>query len=1552
MTVRWKPLLVLSGVFSVVAVVGVIAMAWSLVPRSAQGALKQARSAAAAGRFDDAEIYFKQALQYDPKSAGIHEEFANLYRDWCQKAPADRQEAIKAERADHLGKAVKFDKSSRGPRLQLLETAMNQDNDAESVYWAREALKVDAENSDAHFILAFAELESRSPNVPEVKRHLKVLEARNAPALRQCLIRARLAIATGDDKARDEALAQARTIVLPAAAGPVDLMARVRIEAAEIQIQKLKDEGPLEGQVKNLLGHVKGLVADPDLAAGRVIRLSQLLEQTQRALVQGKPQPTGGRGGTVPRLADAIEVELDGIFQKALSANQKSDLQIYLSYADHLRFRQNRDGCLEVINKALQQPAAAKPANVIPVMGLHVVAVEMALSKPDDADRYEKSAQHVKALLDASEPRFQGLGHLFQGAIDLEQSGLIRATAQAGRKNEMVQPAQPKLCASALNHLKLAAAQLPALAEAQARYGVALVLNQEQSLGRQYLQSALRIGNLEPQYQFWAAWTILQAGYPEAAEPILDSLFRQLAQGTIPPELKGTLHQMSGELYQARHGAGDLQRAAQEFKKAAALEQQGGGPAVALRQAQIEVQLGHHDLALAQLDRLRASGQGGPGTENLTVLVYEELGKPDLARKLLREARAKYPRSPELAGLDAAIQNKDGKPDLADQRLKEFLVADPDNLTLTLMRSQILTESLKRPQEARELLLALAERCDKSSPLVQVAEIDMQQNDLDAAAEIIARIRKRWNEAAAGDILDGQLALKRKNVSAALEHFNDALKKDPENKVVQFWKAQLDSQTGSLSQATKALEDLVKNRPSKEIDSGVTLMSAAQSALANLELQSGKLDDAIRRFEQLKRDNETGKLSRADRWQLVTAYDAKHQWPIAKRELAAILNDAKNPPSHDERVRGANLYRQHKEDAAALAQLDYVLKVSPANAAGVVTRSYIDMNDKKYDEAAGMLNTAIELTSKTPEKSPAVFFLMLAAAEHEKPPAATRTTRARAVLERGLTVQPGSIELVQAEYFLLASEGDPGEAIALLESKTGNDPQGTFRRLLVDVLRERKEYEKAEQVLRKLIEEAPEDANLAAALVQVLSIQAGEAAVAGKTERQRALDEKALVMIRDYRKRYPRGIVFLQAECDLAARGGDLNRAIAITEEIDTIAPTLTTGPTLRARLLARQGKSEGVVKAYRQSLERNPKQPDVRVLLGQELMKLREPDLALEQARIVLDTNKERGDAILLEARALAETGAPGPQREAGRRVAVERLEAAVTAEPKFLEAYHALTEIELSRGRRPAAIAALQRDLKANPQDGDAVARLFQLLAGKRPGGEPAGTGDLEQARTLAVAIGNRDKNGSLLLAAGVGYHKAGQLALALPLSEKAATMLDNPVAHLNLGDLLMSLAENEHQSDPEKARPLFERAVAEYDRVLKAQPTQVEAANNKAWVLHAYFKRNQQAFELLQSLMKQVSATTLPGELYDTLGAIQEALGRRGDAELSYQSGLARSPNHPVLNYHFGKLLSADRTRTARARGYLAKALEGRDQLSPAMAQDAEGLVRQLGRSISGN
>ena len=108
------------------------------------------------------------------------------------------------------------------------------------------------------------------------------------------------------------------------------------------------------------------------------------------------------------------------------------------------------------------------------------------------------------------------------------------------------------------------------------------------------------------------------------------------------------------------------------------------------------------------------------------------------------------------------------------------------------------------------------------------------------------------------------------------------MKKDPDNKIVQYWKAQLDGQSGAIAEATKSLEAIVRDKPVKELDPGKTLLSAAQSALANLSLRTGALDDAIRRFEELKRSNQNGTLSKADRWQLITAYVARGQWPSAQ----------------------------------------------------------------------------------------------------------------------------------------------------------------------------------------------------------------------------------------------------------------------------------------------------------------------------------------------------------------------------------------------------------------------------------------------------------------------------------------------------------------------------------------------------------------------------------------------------------------------------------------------------------------------------------------------
>jgi len=1541
MTVRSKPLLILSGFFLVVALVGVAAIIVSLTPRSTQGVLKLARTARVAGRYADAEIHYKQALQLEARKAAIHEEFAGLYKEWLANAPVEKRSALRHEWLDRLVSAAKYDKATKGVRKELLSDAMALDFGPESLYWAKEVLSVEPDNPEAHYVQAAEALEGRAPNIPEIRRHLKVLDEKKAPLVRRLWVRGKLADTIGDTAARDEAIAQAGRLTTDALRDPVDLLARMRL--ASLAVRTRSDSSRLDEDVRGLLGLLKELGDVRDLAPTRVARLRGVLETAQRALIQRKAQPGPDSSKAIDRLVEAIEVDLDKIFTTVLSAERQADLQTYYNYADHLRLMQKRDRCLEICDQALKSPQAVRPSAVQTVMLLHTAAIEMALSRADDKSRLEKAAPHIKALLTSADARSQGLGHLFAGSIDLEQFGVASETSSAEPGETPARAALDKARSSALFHLKLAAAQLPDIAEAQARYGVALVLAGEQNLGRQFLQTALRLGSLDPQYQFLAASTILQAGYPEEAEPIVTALLDQVAKGDAPKELAGPLHLLRGELYRAKRTPADLQTAVEEFDKALASGQEATSTVV-LRLAQLDIQLKQHDRALKRLDALRAEGKGGPPVEHVAVLTLEEVGKTDEARARLAKARAEYPTSADLAALEAALLSKHEKPADADRVLAEFLAKEPDNPTLVMMRAELQADSFKQPDRARELLLAIADRTENSSPLVQLFGLELDRNRLDLAAAVIAKVRARWKESSTGDVLDAQLALKRGNTADAIGYFDAALKKDPDNKMIQFWKAQLDSRTGAVAEATRSLEALVKDKPVKEIDPGLTLMAAAQSALANLSLRTGYYEDAIRRFEELRKSSETGTLAKADRWQLITAYVNRGEWPKAKREIAALLDDAKTPPSDEDRVRGANFYGQHGDVESALTQLEFVRRKNPAHPQAVVTLSGILLKQRQADKAAEMLRKAIDPTSRQ-QKPPAVFYLMLAVVENETPPAQTALKRAIAALDLGLAQTPDAEELVRAKYSALAGSGDGMAALAFIEAKAKEFPQGPFRRFLVQVCRDQGRYARAEEILRELHQESPQDVSLAAALVQVVSLEAEQAKLQDALPRYRELEARATTMIREYRARHPDEVAFLQVECDLAARRGDFTRAAEITREIDKISTTSTLGPMLRARLATMQDKPREAALAYSEVLERKPWQLDVRVVLGQVELKLGEPDSALRQAKLVLEVEKSRPDALILEAAALAESGSTSSRKEANRQLAIARLESAIKANPRFLEAFHTLAEIQLKRGDVPAAIAVLKRNLKVEPADPAAAGLLVQLLSQRRPGGTEPSPSELALASSSAAELTGGDKLGGLELAVALGFHKAGQLDLALPHALAAATKLDSPAAHLNLGDLLLTIAERE--TDQAKARGHFERAVEQYGLVLKAQPNSIEAVNNQAWILHNYLDQTKKAFELVVALRRRVEADKLPGEYYDTLGAIEESLGQAREAEAAYLDGLKRSPDHPVLNYHFGKLIAGDPGRVIKAKSHLSKALAARDRLSPTMAQEADRLLRLINR-----
>ncbi len=153
------------------------------------------------------------------------------------------------------------------------------------------------------------------------------------------------------------------------------------------------------------------------------------------------------------------------------------------------------------------------------------------------------------------------------------------------------------------------------------------------------------------------------------------------------------------------------------------------------------------------------------------------------------------------------------------------------------------------------------------------------------------------------------------------------------------------------------------------------------------------------------------------------------------------------------------------------------------------------------------------------------------------------------------------------------------------------------------------------------------------------------------------------------------------------------------------------------------------------------------------------------------------------------------------------------------------------------------------------------------------------------------------------------------------------------------------SEAQTDPVRARKLLDRAMVEYDTILAAQPNLVEAVNNKAWILHSYLKRSQDALSLAQNLLGRVDPSNLPGEFYRHPRLDPGRTRAEGEAEESYKKGLSKAPEHPVLNFHMGQLLLADKTKARKAVDYLKVAQAGSDRLPAALADKLNLLLLQV-------
>lgn len=1523
MSVRFKPLIALCGVFLVVGAVGL--SAFVLVASRSGNPLAKAKTEQATKQYDKALIDYQRARQLDPKNPEIAELIARMYVEWAVQVPA-RAEDLRVERYKVLADAAKLSKTRLEPRRLLLADALREEEMGEAIAWAAQVLALDPQSADARYALVVEALDAQPPKLADATRHAEALIKREPDRPRALWVRSAVAGLARDEETLAVMVEAARALKVEAVASPGDRLAMVRLMAEAAS--KAAQPDRLAPLIESINTYAKLVADDPDYAPARITQLGRCLDRVASRLAEvAGPRPAG-------RLAEpaaALEEVTTATYKKSVEPAARPDLRAYLAYAEHLLRRDRRQACMEAVDKALTLDQSKKVAWLPTAMNLREVGVKAALVDLSDPARVKKATPYIEGLIAGTEPTFRGAGHLFQGLIDLEAAGVAEPPAgKVGAK------ADPRRQTEALGHLQIAATSLPHVATAQALYGVALVLAREPALGRQYLQKAMRMGGLDPRYQVWAAWSLIQAGYPEDAAPIVAPLADEAGEGQPNSGLASMLHLLKGEIYQARRTPEDLNRARDEYKLAVPSGQM-ATPALQMRMAQIEIMLGETEAGNRRLAQIQAA-QGGSTADALRVMVLREGGKVVEARKLLAEARLRSPDSDELVGLDAAMLVDANQAPAADAVLAEFLAKYPTHLDVRMIRARVLAAPpLSRRDEARKVLMEAAEG-DQSAPLVQVALMDLQAKDYAAAAKTIAKLRSRWKEIAAADLLDAQLASAQGNPRDAAGFLDEALRKDPSNKVALFWKARLDERAGDTAGAAKVFASIAQGNPTREVADGVSLTQAAEWSLATIALEQQDVDGAIARFTALLKTGVGPGADRQLRWQIAVAEAAKGRYAEGKAAIDALLADPKTTPA--ERLQAALFCRRNRDEAGASRLLDIVLKQYPSDPQAVALRSLMLADANKPGEAVALIGRSLAAGPMPPS-----IHLMRAAAENLAPPAATQRARTLAALDAGLAAHPDAVELLRARYLAMKLAKDAGALAFIVERTEGRpDPDGRLRRLLIDTYGDEQDFAKAEKAARDLLKAEPKDRRLAAKLLFLVSTQATLAAGRGDKDAEKALNSETLNLVRRFRAEFPADLAFPRAECELAARKGDFDRALTLAKDLDKVDAFSVEGPMLRAQLYAAKGWTAQVAESYAEALARSPRRGDIRLALGRVALSMQKFDQAEAQADAVLQAQPDQPVAIILKARSLAFRDGPEGQVASRREEAVALLEKARQADPRNVDFPHQLAEIQRLLGRRADAVACLEASMKRNPADDAGLAQLVQYLAETRGADEADGLARAE-AIGKALGAGDSDKSGRASLSMAVGYHAAGRTELALPWAERAARKLDAPAVHMTYGDILLTRAEA--TADAALARADFVKADDEYGRVIKAQGNAVEAINNKAWILHRYLNNNPAALELAEGLARRAGTAGLPAAFLDTLGSIQATAGRPRDAERSFLLGLKKEPEMAMLNYHMGKLLAADKSRSVQAAEYLAKARGNAVGLPAAVVAEVDEMLTKVSR-----
>jgi putative PEP-CTERM system TPR-repeat lipoprotein len=817
-----------------------------------------------------------------------------------------------------------------------------------------------------------------------------------------------------------------------------------------------------------------------------------------------------------------------------------------------------------------------------------------------------------------------------------------------------------------------------------------------------------------------------------------------------------------------------------------------------------------------------------------------------------------------------------GKPELALQQFEKAGELDPDNPAIKTRAaiSEIDSGQGRQGLAALEKVYETESGATVAGPTLVLTL--MRTGQADKAADVAEALIKRDASNPLYQTLLGSVRVAQKNYSAAETAFRAALSQQPEFTPAIRNLAQLYLMTGRAEDAKKVYAD----RLAKKGDDVAALLG-----MAGIAATEKKWQEAI---DYINRARSAAPTDPAPGLALVHVYELRQDWTNAKSVATAL--SAQFPSDVNVLEAQGRAQTGAGDTNGAISSYKRAYELAP-NSKPILSRYLTLLNGAKYfREARAVLQAAVDrdpqnaalkgdlinATARADGLDAAIvkargyakddpkndLYDLIAAQLYEN---AGRVGDGIAVLDKAFAARPQSDALAVALSRLYIRAGDFDKAEAVLKGRIAADPKNAAARsVLAPLYLATGHAEDAQKVYDELLALKPNDAAVLLGLADVAIAQK-------KWPEATELINRARAAVPDN----PAPGVKLVG---LYSSRQDWKSAVATANELAGKFPTNVEVLDVLARTQLAAGDTEAGIATYKRAYEAAPKSAE---LLSRYVSAL-----------------------------------------HAAKKLPEERsvLQAALDRDPKNAVLKADLIRAEDDIGGLDAGLAKAREFAKSDPDDTlyDVVQSELYVKAGKRP----------EAIALLEKSAAARPSDDRLTTSLAKLYAEAGDSGKAEAL---LAGRLKSAPDNIALRTALASIYLTDKK---------YDQAIEEYNRLIAAQPADAAALNNLAWI----YQQQGDLAKARNFAERAIAVAPRAAQIDDTLGWILLAQGEVDKAITYLTAANVSSPRDPAIQYHLAVALSRG-GRGADAQSMLEKLLGSGTSFTE--RADAEKLLEQLKR-----